>query len=133
MTNPSDPDDQPNQRLLILDALTPWIASLFAALPAGWTAHYLGPVTAGLSLRRWLQPGRSKLLPSLTVSEGKRPNLVEHGGRGGSTEDDEAVAQLPQCRFRGIAGRVFAPGRKRKQRARTEPVAVRIDRARRQQ
>jgi len=46
-------------RLLILDAETPWVRHLFGALPAGWTADFLGARTAGVSPREWLtrRPG----------------------------------------------------------------------------
>lgn len=40
-------------RLLVLDSVTPWIRSLFTALPSEWSADFLGPVTVGLSLKSW--------------------------------------------------------------------------------
>ncbi len=40
-------------RLLVLEADTPWIWNLFAALPEGWQADRCGPVSAGVSPRRW--------------------------------------------------------------------------------
>jgi glycosyltransferase involved in cell wall biosynthesis len=50
--------DGPN-RLLALDADTPWTWSLLAAMPTEWTADRCGPVSVGLSLRRWREVNRT--------------------------------------------------------------------------
>lgn len=42
-------------RLFVLDAETPWVRSLFQALPAEWSVEYLGARTLGVSPTAWWQ------------------------------------------------------------------------------